>query len=44
MTHSATGIWDVASVARDYVEMELRHGLARRRTVVEAKIEGIRRR
>ena len=41
VTDSAAGIWDVAGVTGNYVEMELRHRLPGSRAIVETKIEGI---
>ncbi len=41
MADAATGIGDVAGVARDYVEVELRHCLAGGWAVVEAEVEGV---
>ena len=41
MADAAAGIRDVAGVARDDVEMELRHRLAGGGAVVEAEVEGI---
>lgn len=41
MAEAAAGIGDVAGVARDDVEMELRHGLACGGAIIEAEIEGV---
>jgi len=38
---AAAGVGDVADVARDRVEVELRHGLAGGGAVVEAEVEGV---
>ena len=42
VTDSAAGIWDIACVAGDDVEMELRHGLAGGGAVVGTKVESVR--
>jgi len=38
---AAAGIGHVAGVARDDVEMELHHGLAGGRAVIQAEVEGV---
>ncbi len=42
MADPAAGVGDVTGVTWDDVEMELGHGLAGGRPVVEAQIEGVR--
>ena len=41
MADAAARVRDVTRVARDDVEVELEHGLAGGRAIVEAKIEGV---
>ena len=41
MADATAGVGDVAGVTRDYVEVELWHGLAGGWAIVEAEIEGV---
>jgi len=43
-TDATTRVRDVAGITRDHMEMELEHGLAGSGAIIEAEVEGVRRR